>query len=217
MFTVCGQCPSLHDRWCLLYVGSARRSTTGDVYCMRAVTVTPRQVMFTVCGQCPSLHAEGLNNMSTTARQWFLLVWAIHVSVLLVFLLSETKQIWLPIVVLFVTLYMNLTLASNNCTVLQKLWCITGHTTIHLIQFLIYFNTLLSLMESYLMWVQQFLKFIFGIKLYMFHTVPLSIIRSFSLYTQQTCMTYTIAVCTVKNSWWWTEELSETCRVLFQK
>jgi len=25
------------------------------------------------------------------------------------------------------------------------------------------------------------------------------------------CMTYTIAVCTVKNSWWWTEELSETC------
>ena len=25
-----------------------------------------------------------------------------------------------------------------------------------------------------------------------------------------------IAVCTVKNSWWWTEELSETCRVLFK-
>ena len=79
----------------------------------------------------------------------------------------------------------------------------------------------------------------------MFRTVPLSIIRSFSLYTQQwymsyrfadslraglgrsvlillascqqTCMTYTVAVCIVKNSWWWTEELSETCRVLFQK
>jgi len=34
---------------------------------------------------------------------------------------------------------------------------------------------------------------------------------------QQTCMTYTIAVCTVKNSWWWTEELSETCRVSFQE
>jgi len=78
----------------------------------------------------------------------------------------------------------------------------------------------------------------------MFQTVPLSIIRSFLLYTQQwymsyrfadslragsgwncssvlillaCCMTYTIAVCTVKNSWWWTEELSETCRVLFQK
>ena len=46
----------------------------------------------------------------------------------------------------------------------------------------------------------QFLKFIFGIKLYMFRTVPLSIIRSFSQYTQQACATYTIAVFTVKNS-----------------
>jgi hypothetical protein len=76
-------------------------------------------------------------------------------------------------------------------------------------------------------------------KLCMFRTVPLSIIRSFSLYTQQwymsyrfvdsfragsgwnesclqTCMTYTIAVCTVNNSWWWTEELPKTCRVSFQ-
>ena len=34
---------------------------------------------------------------------------------------------------------------------------------------------------------------------------------------QQTCMTNTIAVYTVKNSWWWTEELFETCRILFQK
>ena len=33
---------------------------------------------------------------------------------------------------------------------------------------------------------------------------------------QQTCITYTIAVCTVENSWWWTEELSDTCRVSFQ-
>ena len=76
--------------------------------------------------------------------------------------------------------------------------------------------------------MHSFLKFIFGIKLYMFRTVPLSIIRRFSLYTQQwymsyrfadslragsgrnvlillancqlTCMTYTIAVCTVQNS-----------------
>jgi len=30
-------------------------------------------------------------------------------------------------------------------------------------------------------------------------------------------MTYTIAVCAVKNSWWRMEELSEMCRVLFQK
>ena len=33
--------------------------------------------------------------------------------------------------------------------------------------------------------MQQFLKFILGIKLYKFRTVRLSIIRSFSLYTQQ--------------------------------
>ena len=59
--------------------------------------------------------------------------------------------------------------------------------------------------------MHYFLKFIFGMKLYMFRTVPLSIM-SFSPYTYQTCMTYTIAVCTVKNSWW-TEELSETRRV----
>ena len=38
--------------------------------------------------------------------------------------------------------------------------------------------------------MHQFLKFIFGIKLYMFRTVPLSIIRSFSLYTQQWYMSY---------------------------
>jgi hypothetical protein len=78
----------------------------------------------------------------------------------------------------------------------------------------------------------------------MFWTVPLSVIRSFSLYTQQrymlyrfadslwagsawilillascqqTCMTNTIAACTVKNSWWRTGELPETCRVSFQE
>ena len=34
---------------------------------------------------------------------------------------------------------------------------------------------------------------------------------------QQTCMPYTTAVCTVKNSWWWTEELSESCRFSFQE
>ena len=38
-----------------------------------------------------------------------------------------------------------------------------------------------------------FLKFIFGIKLHMFRTVPLSIIRSFSLYTQQWYMSYKFA------------------------
>jgi hypothetical protein len=75
-------------------------------------------------------------------------------------------------------------------------------------------------------------------KLYMFRTIPLSIIRSYSPYTQQwymsymfvesfrafpswscskaVCMTYTFAECTMNNSWWWTEELSETSRVSFQ-
>jgi len=52
--------------------------------------------------------------------------------------------------------------------------------------------------------MHQFLKFIFGIKLYTFRTVPLSVIRSSILIllasSQQTSMTYTIAVYTVKNS-----------------
>jgi hypothetical protein len=85
----------------------------------------------------------------------------------------------------------------------------------------------------------NFSKFILEMKLCMFRTVPLSVIRSYSLYTQQwytrmshrfpwnililldsclqTCVTYTIAECTVNNSWWWTEELSETCTVSFPK
>jgi len=37
--------------------------------------------------------------------------------------------------------------------------------------------------------MHQFLKFIFGIKFYVFQKVPLSNIRSFSLYTQQLCHT----------------------------
>ena len=41
--------------------------------------------------------------------------------------------------------------------------------------------------------MHQFLKFIFGMKLYVFGTVPLSIIRSFSLYTQQWYMSYRFA------------------------
>ena len=38
--------------------------------------------------------------------------------------------------------------------------------------------------------MQHFLQFIFGIKLYTFRTFPLSVIRSFSTYTQQWCMSY---------------------------
>jgi len=41
--------------------------------------------------------------------------------------------------------------------------------------------------------MHSYLKFIFGIKLYMFRTVPLSIIRNFSIYT--TAMVYAIYVC----------------------
>jgi len=40
--------------------------------------------------------------------------------------------------------------------------------------------------------MHQFLKFIFGIKLYMFQRVSLSIITSFSLYTQQWYMYYCV-------------------------
>ena len=38
--------------------------------------------------------------------------------------------------------------------------------------------------------MHKFLKFILGMRLYMFRTVPLSILRSFSLYTQQWYMSY---------------------------
>jgi len=36
-------------------------------------------------------------------------------------------------------------------------------------------------------------------------------------HCQQTCMTYTITVWTVKNSWWWTQELSETHKSFIPK
>jgi len=67
--------------------------------------------------------------------------------------------------------------------------------------------------------------------LYMFRTVFPSIVRSSILYIQQPnrycCLLASkqaavsvwhmpIAVCTVLNSWWWTERPSGTCRVSFQ-
>jgi len=57
--------------------------------------------------------------------------------------------------------------------------------------------------------MHQFLKFIFGIKLYMFRTVPLSIIRSFSLYTQQWYMSYRIRTELVP-SWSCSQAVSKT-------
>jgi len=50
----------------------------------------------------------------------------------------------------------------------------------------------------------------------MFRTAPLSIMRSFSLYTQRWHMSYRF-VDSLLTSWWWTEKLSERCRVLFLK
>jgi len=41
--------------------------------------------------------------------------------------------------------------------------------------------------------MQYFLKFILGMKFYVFRKVPLSIIRSFSLRAQQWCMSYRFA------------------------
>jgi len=79
--------------------------------------------------------------------------------------------------------------------------------------------------------------FYFGMTIYMFWTVFPSITRSSRLYIQQQAFVKQIllsaswqadsktavsvwqipvAVCTVLNSWWWTERLSETCRVSFQ-
>jgi hypothetical protein len=48
----------------------------------------------------------------------------------------------------------------------------------------------------------NFLKFIHGIKLYMFRTVPLSIIRSYSLYTQHWYMSYRFADSLQTGSGW---------------
>ena len=64
------------------------------------------------------------------------------------------------------------------------------------------------------------------------HVSDSSSVHHQEFFTVHTAMVYVIQVCwqlasrirtelqwikTMKNSWWWTEELSETCRVLFQK
>ena len=56
----------------------------------------------------------------------------------------------------------------------------------------------------------------------MLRTVPLSIIRSFFYCTHSNgiCHTGLLTACEQDQdgtSWWWSEELSETCRVLFQE
>jgi hypothetical protein len=65
------------------------------------------------------------------------------------------------------------------------------HVTVHRDKFLIIKPTRFT----------NFSNFIFGMKLYMFRTVPVSIIRSFSLYTQQWSMSanlYDIYHCCVQ-------------------
>ena len=67
--------------------------------------------------------------------------------------------------------------------------------------------------------------FYFRTTLYMFRTVFPFIIRSSRLYIQQQAYVkqqtavsvwhMPVAVCTILNSWWWTETPSETCRVSF--
>ena len=50
------------------------------------------------------------------------------------------------------------------------------------------------------------------------HVSDSSSIHHQDFFTVHTANLYdTTAICTVRNSWWWIEELSKTCRVLFQK
>jgi hypothetical protein len=75
--------------------------------------------------------------------------------------------------------------------------------------------------------MHKFHKFILAWKLCTFRTVPLSIIRR--SFTVHLAMLYVIQVCRQlssrnilallvqwMNSWWWTKELSETCRLSCQ-
>ena len=56
--------------------------------------------------------------------------------------------------------------------------------------------------------MHKFLKFIFGIEL---HPDPAS------KQLAKPVWHIPVAVCIVLDSWWWTENLSETRRILFQK
>jgi len=58
--------------------------------------------------------------------------------------------------------------------------------------------------------MHSFFKFIFGIKLHMFPTVPLSIIKEF--FTVHTAMVYVIQVTVTACL----QAVTVTCRVLFQ-
>jgi len=49
-----------------------------------------------------------------------------------------------------------------------------------------------------------------------YFTVHTAMVYILLICCPQTGMMYTIAVCTVKYSWWWREEMTKTCRVSFQ-
>jgi len=65
-------------------------------------------------------------------------------------------------------------------------------------------------------WFRQFLCPSSGV-FHCTHSAGISSILILLTSCQQTCMTYTMTVWTVKNFWQWTEELSESCRVSFQE
>ena len=88
-----------------------------------------------------------------------------------------------------------------NVTDTADIWCIivSSHYTKHFAQvlelYLLTFRWPCIVINSYNKTNQmhKFFKFIFGVKLYMFWTVPLSVIRSSLLYTQQWYMSYRFA------------------------
>ena len=111
----------------------------------------------------------------------------------------------------------------------QYQWTLDVHVTVHRDKFLIikptrcinfsnlFWNETLHVSDSSSVHHQEF----FTVQTTMVYVIQvcrqlLSRIRILLDSCQQTFMTYIIAVCTVKNSWWWTEELSKTCWVSFQ-
>jgi hypothetical protein len=76
---------------------------------------------------------------------------------------------------------------------------------------------LLSTITSFSLYTQQwYTSYIFDNSFWAESGWNCSSIPILLVSCQHNCMTYTTAVCTVKNSWWWTEELSETCRFSFK-
>jgi len=51
----------------------------------------------------------------------------------------------------------------------------------------------------------------------LFNSISLITLLTIKPSCQQNSMRYTIAVCTVLNTWWWSEELPETCSFITKK